>query len=539
MDASPGSLAGSTVNHVDVEWEVEGVMQQRSDEVVRLRAGLRDLAALSTMPSMWVGLDASEMIRSLLDAMVAILGLDLAFVRAEDPKGGPSIEEVRATNDEDIADRTPVISRALTPMLGASTPMSIPDPLHEGTLRIAVTPIGLENYGVLVAGSRRSEFPTEIESTLLGAAVNHAATWLRSVHLATEHARAEAARNALEAQNVYLREEIEVALAFGGIVGQSNPLRQILGQVELVAPTEATVLLLGESGTGKELFAREIHNRSRRAHRPLIKVNCSAIPRDMFETEFFGHVRGAFTGALRDRPGRFQLAEGGTLFLDEVGDLPLDLQPKLLRVLQEGQYERVGDDATREVDVRVIAATNRDLASEVKAGRFRGDLFYRLSVFPIQIPSLRERRDDIPLLVTHFVALVSKKLGIEAPPVHGAQFERLKLYDWRGNIRELQNIVERAVILSRGGTLSLESLLPALDASDPVTAPVVKVSEIVDEVVNEQEWRRRERGNLLAALKRTMGRIYGPGGAAALLGIKPSTLQSRLRALGISLDESR
>ncbi len=520
----------------------EAVIPHRSsEEVIRLRAGLRDLAALSAMPSMWVGLDAPEMIRSLLDAMVALLSLDLAFARAEDPKAGELIEEVRATNHEDVSDRTPVISQTLAPILGTYTQTSIPDPLHEGMLRIAVVPMGIENYGVLVAGSHRADFPTEIESTLLGAAVNHAATWLRSAHLAAEHARAEAARTALEAQNVYLREEIDVALAFGGIVGQSAVLRRVLGQVELVAPTEATVLLLGESGTGKELFAREIHNRSRRANRPLIKVNCSAIPRDMFETEFFGHVRGAFTGALRDRPGRFQLAEGGTLFLDEVGDLPLDLQPKLLRVLQEGQYERVGDDSTREVDVRVIAATNRDLAAEVRAGRFRGDLFYRLSVFPIQIPALRERKDDIPLLAAHFTALVAKKLGIAAPTLLGAQFEKLKLYDWRGNIRELQNIVERAAILSRGGTLSLDALLPEIEPSErgSITEPTAALADVSEQVIPEQEWRRRERENLVAALKRTMGRIYGPTGAAALLGIKPSTLQSRLRALGIALDESR
>src|SRR5262249_42943016 len=205
--------------------------------------------------------------------------------------------------------------------------------------------------------------------------------------------------------------------AFGQIVGQSPALRTLLSQVETVAATDTTVLLLGESGTGKELFAQEIHARSRRAERPLIAVNCGAIPKDMFESEFFGHVRGAYTGASRDRPGRFQLAHNGTIFLDEVGDIPLELQPKLLRVLQEGQYERVGADTPRHVDVRVISATNRTLAADVAAGRFREDLYYRLSVFPVHIPPLRERREDIPRLAAHLVALAAKKLGRPAPSI--------------------------------------------------------------------------------------------------------------------------
>jgi transcriptional regulator with GAF, ATPase, and Fis domain len=249
----------------------------------------------------------------------------------------------------------------------------------------------------------------------------------------------------------------------------------------------------------------------------------------MFESEFFGHVRGAFTGAVRDRPGRFQLAHGGTIFLDEVGDIPLDLQPKLLRVLQEGQCERVGDDVTRRVDVRVIAATNRDLSVDVERGRFREDLYYRLTVFPLQIPPLRERRDDIPRLATHLIALAAKKLGLSAPRVTEQQCEQLKNYDWPGNVRELQNLLERAVILSKGGTLHLEpSWLPKAPSSR-----VRSRATAGPEIVPDEEWRRRERANLETALKHTGGRIYGPEGAAELLGVKPTTLQSRLRALGI------
>ncbi len=312
----------------------------------------------------------------------------------------------------------------------------------------------------------------------------------------------------------------------GRIVGESAALREILAEVALVAPTEATVLLTGESGTGKELFAREIHAQSRRAAQPLVKVNCSAIPREMFESEFFGHVRGAFTGALRDRQGRFQLAQNGTIFLDEVGDLPLDLQPKLLRVLQEGQYERVGEDSTRMVDVRVIAATHRDLAADVRDGLFREDLYYRLSVFPIEIPPLRARKEDLAPLAAHFVTLATNALGLPTPCVKEDQWEALVRYDWPGNVRELENFIERAVILARGGELRLEHVATQA-AGDSGLLP------IEGEIVRDDEMRRRERMNLIAALAKTEGKIYGPGGAAALLGVKPTTLQSRLRALGI------
>jgi len=267
-------------------------------------------------------------------------------------------------------------------------------------------------------------------------------------------------------------------------------------------------------------------------------VNCTAIPSGMFESEFFGHVRGAFTGAVRERPGRFKLADKGTIFLDEVGDLPLDLQPKLLRVLQEGQFERVGDDATCGVDVRVIAATNHDLASDVAQGRFREDLFYRLSVFPIRLPALRDRREDIPVLVDYFAASAAERLGIPRPRVGGDQIAALVAYDWPGNVRQLQNVIERAVILAAGGDLRVAPLLDAAKTeARPTPAATPAATPAVEEVVPDAEWRRRERANLMAALSRAQGRIYGNGGAAELLGIKPSTLQSRLRAFGIKARE--
>lgn len=335
-------------------------------------------------------------------------------------------------------------------------------------------------------------------------------------------------RHQLESHNAYLKEEVDRVLNFGRIVGRSRALRHVLQQVDDVASSGATVLITGESGTGKELLAREIHERSGRSQRPFVRVNCSAIPREVFESEFFGHVRGAFTGAIRDRPGRFHIANGGTIFLDEVGDLPLELQPKLLRVLQEGEYERVGDDVTRKVDVRVIAATNQNLGEEVRARRFREDLFYRLNVFPLALPPLRARLDDIPLLATHAIAEVSKRLGMQAPTLTEADAARLQQYEWPGNIRELKNIIERAVILSKGLRLRLDIALA--DMSAGATWP----PDVPEVILTDRECRARERANLMKALQRADGRVYGEGGAAELLGMNPTTLASRLRALKIT-----
>jgi len=317
------------------------------------------------------------------------------------------------------------------------------------------------------------------------------------------------------------------------IVGASRALRQVIQQVDAVASTDATVLITGESGTGKELLAREVHMRSPRARRPFVKVNCSAIPREIFESEFFGHARGAFTGAVLERPGRFQIADGGTIFLDEIGDLPVEMQPKLLRVLQEGEYERVGEDRTRKVDVRVIAATNQNLGDEVRARRFRQDLFYRLNVFPLELPPLRARKDDIPELAAHTIARMSKRHRIPPPPLTTYDIQRLQRHDWPGNIRELQNVVERAVILSKGVRLRLDVALPSIvGASGEPASPSGCPHE--DVVLTDLECRERERANVMKALARCEGRIYGKGGAAELLGINPTTLASRLRALKIT-----
>jgi PAS domain S-box-containing protein len=333
----------------------------------------------------------------------------------------------------------------------------------------------------------------------------------------------------LQAENAYLLDEIRSERNFGDIIGASSGLRKVMHQVKLVAPTDATVLITGESGTGKELVARGIHEQSARRERPLVKLNCSAVPEGLFESEFFGHVKGAFTGALKDKPGRFELADGGTLFLDEIGEVPLAMQSKLLRVLQEQELERVGDTHTRKVNVRVIAATNRDLKKEVDEGRFRQDLFYRLSVFPIEMPPLRQRREDIAPLVAHFVRQSARRMNRPEPQISKVALEQLSIYQWPGNVRELQNMIERAVILWRDGplTFDLPDSLP-LGTSGAAATPVANAA-----VLTRDELKRQERDALIKALKQTNGKVSGPGGAAELLGMKPTTLSSRISSLGI------
>ncbi len=337
----------------------------------------------------------------------------------------------------------------------------------------------------------------------------------------------------LEQQNAYLEEEVVEAKAFGELVGQSDALRQIVSQIDLVAPTDASVLILGETGTGKELVAREIHRRSLRKEKPLIRVNCASIPRELYESEFFGHARGAFTGAIKERAGRFEAARGGTLFLDEIGEVPVELQSKLLRALQEKRYERVGEDTTREADVRIIAATNRDLKREVAAGRFRSDLYYRLNVFPVQVASLRERKEDIPLLAKHFIELSVKELRCARPRLTRAGAIQLQGYDWPGNIRELRNIIERAVILARGGVLEFD--LPTQQNPAP-NLPERRQDETPggEGLLTETELRHQQRSNLVRALEKCGWKIKGPGGAAELLGVKPTTLLSRIKSMGLN-----
>jgi transcriptional regulator with GAF, ATPase, and Fis domain len=337
----------------------------------------------------------------------------------------------------------------------------------------------------------------------------------------------------LQAENIYLKEELAGAIAYGEIIGESPALKEAIAQIGLVAPTNANVLIWGESGTGKELIARAIHRHSGRRERPLIKVNCATIPKELYESEFFGHVKGAFTGAVSDRMGRFEAADGGTLFLDEVGEIPLSLQGKLLRVLQEGEFERVGEGRTRKVDVRIIAATNKNLAEEVRQGRFREDLYYRLNVFPLEITPLRGHKEDIPLLAAHFTAEISKRLNRPAPPLTQANLIDLKAHDWPGNVRELQNVIERALILSPSGRLRFD--LPRING-DALAAGrnlAAGAGHPAASILTEAEVKALQKRNTLAALIRSGWKIYGQDGAAHLLGIKPTTLIERMRSLGI------
>ncbi len=340
----------------------------------------------------------------------------------------------------------------------------------------------------------------------------------------------ESLKHKLEQENAYLQEEILVDHNHHKIVGSSAEIQKVIQQIDLVGPTDASVLITGESGTGKELVARAIHEASQRKKRPLIRVNCAAIPRDVFESEFFGHVRGAFTGAVTDRVGRFELADGGTIFLDEIGELPYELQGKLLRVLQEKQFERIGDSTTRSVDVRVIAATNQDLQELAIGKRFRQDLYFRLNVFPIQLPPLRDRKTDIPILALHFIDKTKQRFNRPNIHISVAQMNRLVAYQWPGNIRELQNVIERQVIVATDNNLIFDSLIPAhvdMQAADP---PVMTAG-----VVTELERKQQDKVRIITALKRSKGKVSGKNGAAELLQVKPTTLASRIKKYRIDV----
>ena len=343
-------------------------------------------------------------------------------------------------------------------------------------------------------------------------------------------AKVEELKARLQEENIYLQEEIQAGHNFSEIVGESAPIKAILEAIETVAPTPANVLITGETGTGKELVARAVHRLSERKDKPLIKVNCASIPRELFESEFFGHVKGAFTGALKDRAGRFQLADRGTLFLDELGEIPLEMQSKLLRVLQEGQFERVGDERTRTVDVRIIAATNRDLKQEVEAGRFRRDLYYRLNVFPVNVSPLRERKEDIQLLANHFLGSASTQFNRSGLRLSNRAVNQLQQYDWPGNLRELRNVIERAVITAGSGALRLE-----VPQNEPASrkSPNGTKQDTEVEVVSAEDLKQQERKNILTALEKTQWKIYGRGGAAELLSMKPTTLASKVKKLGL------
>ncbi|MDD2853171.1 MAG: sigma 54-interacting transcriptional regulator [Desulfuromonadaceae bacterium] len=339
--------------------------------------------------------------------------------------------------------------------------------------------------------------------------------------LITKNAEIVLLKNRLQAENIYLQQEVTRPYNFGDVIGQSKELVQVFNQVEQVAPMNATILLLGETGTGKGVIARAIHSRSARKGRALITVDCTTLPASLVESELFGRERGAFTGSDSKQIGRFELADGGTIFLDEIGEMPLSLQCKLLRVIQEGEFERLGSPRTIKTDVRIIAASNRNLAEEVKTGKFREDLFYRLNVFPITMPPLRQRMGDIPLLVNHFIARFNKKIGKQIKSVSKDTLNTLQEYHWPGNVRELESVIERAVIISQGDTLQV------LDSFDMPRKPEVS------ENGGAKALAEMERDHIMQILLKTGWRIEGNNGAAIILGLNASTLRARMRKLGI------
>jgi formate hydrogenlyase transcriptional activator len=376
-----------------------------------------------------------------------------------------------------------------------------------------------QRLGTLSFGSRQFAAYDTADVDFLQLVANHVAV---AVENALAFDEIEVLKNKLHQEKVYLEEEVRTEHDFGEIVGQSAALRRVLKQVEAVAPTDSSVLILGETGTGKELIARALHDLSPRRERTFVKLNCAAIPTGLMESELFGHEKGAFTGAIMQKIGRFELAHQGTLFLDEVGDIPPELQPKLLRALQEHEFERLGSTRTVRVDVRLVAATNRDLTQMVAEGRFRSDLYYRLNVFPVMLPPLRERREDIPMLARHFTQQFALQMGRQIETIPAAVMDALVRYPWPGNIRELQNVIERAVILSPGPELHI----PA-GALQPGAAPAGKPEGAAVTLADA------EREHLLRALRAAHWVLRGPNGAAARLGMKRSTLQWKMKKLGI------
>jgi formate hydrogenlyase transcriptional activator len=376
--------------------------------------------------------------------------------------------------------------------------------------------------GTLSVGSLREAAFSEEDARVLTQVTNQIAI---AVENALAYREIAELKDQLSEEKLYLQDEIRSEHNFEEIIGQSPALKRILKQVETVAPTDSTVLILGETGTGKELFARAIHNLSSRRDRTLVKVNCAAIPTGLLESELFGHEKGAFTGAVAQRIGRFELANHGTIFLDEVGDIPLELQSKLLRVLQEQEFERLGSTRTMRVDVRLIAATNSNLTQRVHEKQFREDLYYRLNVFPVMIPPLRERREDIPLLVGHFVQKYACRMKKRIDTIPTPAMKALSEYHWPGNVRELENFIERAIILSRGSELQ-----PPLAE---LAKPTRKISSVIS-ANNSTTLKEAEREHILRALKETNWVIGGPTGAAARLGMKRTTLHSLVKRLGIT-----
>ncbi len=493
-------------------------------------------------------LQMDSIIGKALDFITGRIGVSrVSIAMLEKDKEGFRLLDVREELDTIRAGRfLPFGNTALSEVVRLRKPVYRPDLREErrkfdtdielieaGILSDLMIPLILEGecIGTLNAGSRQVDGISEEDRCGLNLLARPLAQALRNAQLFEETTLL---KKQIELENEYLREELNEVRVSGEIIGKSPAIMNVLKQIDLVAPTEASVLVLGESGTGKELVAREIHRRSRRKDRPMVKVNCATIPRELYESEFFGHIRGSFTGAVKDRAGRFEIADGGTLFLDEVGEIPLDLQSKLLRVIQEGEYERVGEERTRKVDVRIIAATNRDLKQAVEERCFREDLYYRINVFPIEVAPLRARKEDIPLLATNFIEKTSSQLHQPQRGLTRANMIQLQSYDWPGNVRELQNVCERSVITSGSKALYFDLPLGS-NSSDPgVKRNAQPPYGSREEVLTETEIRELERENIRRALHRSRWKIYGTGGAAEMLGLRPTTLIARIKKMGLT-----
>jgi formate hydrogenlyase transcriptional activator len=501
-------------------------MLDQIENIQLLQGCLNDLVSLLSLPALWSNHEPPEVLGILLDVLLRMLQLDFAYARLNVAASTAPSEMYRVAERQKTTPESQEIGRALKPWLRLNRPglaSVVPNPVGKGEVTMVCIWLGLgPERGVVVVGSKRANFPTDIERLLLKSAVNQAVIELQRAEVLAERDRAAAiehVKNRLLAENLYLRQELDSERHWEEIVGQSKVLKKVLDLVEQVAPTKASVLIQGETGTGKELIARAIHRLSGRREQAFVKLNCAAIPTGLLEAELFGHEKGAFTGAIGRRIGRFELAHQGTIFLDEVGEIPLELQAKLLRVLQEQEFERLGSPRTIRIDVRIVAASNRDLAQMVADQGFRSDLYYRLNVFPIVIPPLRERVEDIPQLVRYFTERHARQYNKPITSIPAETMTALCRYPWPGNVRELENFIERSVILSQGSTLEVP-----LGELKPVSGTAADGSTLKD----------FEREHILRALNECHWVIAGPSGAAAKLGMKRTSLQYRMQKLGIT-----
>lgn len=491
--------------------------QTLAEENRQLRQFIRDLVALANVPAAWVGREPQKIIESFVEVLMNALRLDAAYLRLNRHEE-PFIEASRTPEIPAFAEWLKSQVNHFAAAANTSEQQRVEIPYENRTLYVVLTPIGIHaEAGFIATASFRRGYPNEEETLLLSLVANQASISFETSALLDERIRDEQVMAALG-------EEIDRASMFGEIIGSSRVVKHMLSRVAKVAPTDTTILILGETGTGKELVARAVHRLSRRSGHPFVKVNCAATPPSLIASELFGHEKGAFTGALERRLGRFELAKGGTIFLDEIGELPSETQIALLRVLQDREFERIGGTVVLLADVRVIAATNRDLQAATASGEFRLDLFYRLNVFPIEVPPLRERKEDIPALVEYFVRRYASKLGKKITVVSKQTMELFQAYDWPGNIRELQNVVERSVILCEGEVFQVDEsfVLSRPDRGN-------HSSKILSKKLQDQE-----REIIEEALLKSKGRIAGPSGAAARLGLPPSTLDTRIKKLKIN-----